>query len=106
MTSATAKTSLQLSASVAAQFPRWPHFAKDEIRAVETVLRSGRVNYWTGVETHEFEVEYAAYARTKHGIALANGSVSLELALAVLGIGPGDEVVTTPRTFIASASCS
>lgn len=85
-------------------FPHWPHYDEDELRAVDTVLRSGRVNYWTGTEAREFEREYAAYIGTKHGIALANGTVSLELALAVLDIGPGDEVITTPRTFIASAS--
>lgn len=86
--------------------PSWPHYADDELRAVETVLKSGRVNYWTGTQAREFEKEYAAYTRTAHGIALANGTVSLELALAMLGIGTGDEVVTTPRTFIASASCA
>jgi dTDP-4-amino-4,6-dideoxygalactose transaminase len=87
-------------------FPHWPHFDDDERRAVESVLRSGRVNYWTGTEGREFEKEYAAYARARHGIALANGTVSLELALVVLGIGPGDEVITTPRSFMASASCA
>jgi dTDP-4-amino-4,6-dideoxygalactose transaminase len=90
----------------AAPFPHWPHFGEDERRAVDAVLRSGRVNYWTGTEGREFEKEYAAYARARHGLALANGTVSLELAHVVLGIGPGDEVITTPRTFLASASCS
>jgi len=87
------------------QFPSWPTYASDEIGAVEAVLRSGRVNYWTGTEAREFETEYAREARTSHAIALANGTVALELALMAYGIGPGDEVVTTPRTFIASASC-
>jgi dTDP-4-amino-4,6-dideoxygalactose transaminase len=89
----------------AASPEHWPHFAADELQAVEAVLRSGRINYWTGTECREFEAEYAAYTRTAHAIALTNGTVSLELALMLLGIGPGDEVVTTPRTFIASASC-
>lgn len=83
----------------------WPHFAPDELQAAEAVLRSGRINYWTGKQCREFEAEYAAYTQTSHAIALTNGTVSLELALLLLGIGPGDEVVTTPRTFIASASC-
>jgi len=83
----------------------WPHFAADELQAVDAVLRSGQINYWTGTQCREFENEYAAYTQTAHAIALTNGSVSLELALLLLGIGPGDEVVTTPRTFIASASC-
>jgi dTDP-4-amino-4,6-dideoxygalactose transaminase len=88
------------------EFPGWPHFGDDEIQAVDRVLRSGRVNYWTGTECRQFEQEYAAESGSSHAVALANGTVSLELALAVTGIGPGDEVITTPRTFIASASCA
>jgi dTDP-4-amino-4,6-dideoxygalactose transaminase len=86
-------------------FPPWPDFGDDEVAAAAAVLRSGKVNYWTGEETRRFEREYAAHAGTKYAVALANGTVSLELALAMLGIGPGDEVITTPRTFLASASC-
>jgi hypothetical protein len=78
----------------------------DEINAVAAVLGSGRVNYWTGEEGRRFEEEYAQHVGVRHGIALANGTVALELALHALGIGPGDEVVTTSRTFIASASCA
>jgi dTDP-4-amino-4,6-dideoxygalactose transaminase len=63
------------------------------------------VNYWTGSECREFEKEFAAYAGTRHAIALANGTVALDVALKVLGIGPGDEVIVTSRTFLASASC-
>jgi dTDP-4-amino-4,6-dideoxygalactose transaminase len=88
-----------------ASFPGWPHFDEDEIAAVERVLRSGRVNYWTGNEGRSFEKEFAEVLGAPHTICLANGTVALELALAVLGIGPGDEVETSPRTFIASASC-
>lgn len=84
--------------------PPWPHFAQDEIEAAARVLTSGRVNYWTGVEGREFEAEFAAYSGTPHAIALANGSLALELALKILDVGPGDEVITSPRTFIASAS--
>lgn len=96
-------SALQLADS---SFPHWPHHDADELSAVQRVLRSGRVNYWTGTEGREFEREYAAHTKTRYGIALTNGTVSLELALAVLGVGPGDEVVTSPRTFIASASCA
>ncbi len=72
---------------------------------MQAVLTSGRVNYWTGVEGREFEKEFSAWCGAKHSIALANGTVALELALKALGIGPGDEVVVTPRSFIASVSC-
>lgn len=85
--------------------PPWPHFAADEIEAATSVLASGRVNYWTGEEGRLFEREFAAHCGTRHAIALANGTVALELALYAAGIQPGDEVITTSRTFIASASC-
>lgn len=87
-------------------FPHWPAYGADEISAVDASLRSGRVNYWTGQEARQFEREFASYVGTRHAIALANGTVALELALRCLNIRPGDEVVTTPRTFIASASCA
>lgn len=90
----------------AAPFAPWPSYDADEIEAVRRVLESGNVNYWTGEECIQFEKEYAAYCGRRHAIALANGSVALELALLAYGIGPGDEVVTTSRTFIASASCA
>jgi dTDP-4-amino-4,6-dideoxygalactose transaminase len=69
-------------------------------------LASGKVNYWTGQETRLFEKEYAAYLQVKHAIALANGTVALELPLRMWGIGSGDEVIVTPRSFIASVSCA
>lgn len=84
--------------------PPWPHFDDEMIVAVTEVLRSGRVNYWTGTECRAFEREYAEYTGSRRAIAVANGTVTLELALAALGIGPGDEVVTTPRTFVGSAT--
>src|ERR1035438_8512406 len=87
-------------------FSRWPYFETDEVDAAVRVLSSGKASYWTGDEGKEFEKEYAEHTGSKHAIALANGTVALELALRVLGIGLGDEVITTPRTFIASASCA
>src|SRR5579883_2031713 len=85
-------------------FPSWPIFAEDEILKVSSILRSGKVNYWTGQEGKLFETEFAKAIGTNYAIALMNGTVALEAALAALDIGPGDEVITTPRTFIASAS--
>lgn len=82
----------------------WPSYSEEEIEAVAAVLRSGKVNYWTGQECRMFEREFAAFAGTDKAIALTNGTVALDLALKALGIGPGDEVVVTPRTFIASVS--
>lgn len=84
--------------------PQWPTFGEDELSAVAGVLRSGNVNYWTGEEGKQFEREYAAYCGRKFSLAVANGTVALELALHALGIGPGDEVIVPCRTFIASAS--
>src|ERR1700686_708880 len=86
-------------------FAPWPHFTRDEIEAVTRVLESGKVNYWSGEHGRLFEKEYAESIGTKYAIAVANGTVGLELALYALGIGPGDEVVVTSRSFIASASC-
>ena len=87
------------------KFAPWPSFTHEEASAVQQVLLSNKVNYWTGTECREFEKEFAAFAGTKYAIALANGTVALDLALKVLGVGPGDEVIVTPRTFLASASC-
>jgi len=84
----------------------WPFFADDEIEAAVQVLRSGKVNYWTGDEGRLFEKEFAAFVGCDHAVAMVNGTAALECALKALGIGPGDEVITTSRTFIASASCA
>lgn len=86
-------------------FSPWPSFTEEEADAVRAVLLSNRVNYWTGEQCHEFEREFAAWSGCAHAIALANGTVALDVALRALGIGPGDEVVVTPRSFFASAAC-
>jgi dTDP-4-amino-4,6-dideoxygalactose transaminase len=83
-----------------------PRFDRDEIDAAVRVLVSGRVNYWTGEEGRNFEREFAEFARRRHAVAVSSGTVALELALRAIGAGPGDEVVTSPRGFIASASCA
>ena len=87
------------------RFPPWPQFTQEEADAVHRVLLSNRVNYWTGEETRSFEKEFAAWCGTRYAIALANGTLALDIALRALEIGPGDEVIVTPRTFIASVSC-
>jgi dTDP-4-amino-4,6-dideoxygalactose transaminase len=84
--------------------PPWPQYHAEEIDAVKTTLRSGKVNYWTGDEGRQFESEFADYHGSRHAIALANGTLALELAMRALGIGAGDEVIVTPRSYFASAS--
>lgn len=86
------------------EWAHWPFYEDDEIAAVSEVLRSGKVNQWTGEHVVGFEREYADFLSRPHAVALMNGTVALELALLVLGVGPGHEVITSPRTFIASAS--
>ena len=82
----------------------WPSFSDEEAEAAARVIASNRVNYWTGEEGREFEREFAEMCGTRHAVVLANGTLALDLALKALGIGPGDEVIVTPRTFIASVS--
>lgn len=85
-------------------FSPWPYFTDEEANAVRNVLLSNKVNYWTGQEGREFEKEFATWADAEYAIALANGTLALDLALKALGIGKGDEVIVTCRTFLASAS--
>lgn len=82
----------------------WPSFSDEEVAAAAAVIASNKVNYWTGQEGRTFEREFAEWAGTAHAIALANGTLALDVALKAMNIGPGDEVIVTPRTFIASAS--
>ena len=86
------------------KLPAWPNFSAEEADIVKRVLLSNKVNYWTGQECRLFESEFAEYFGSKYGIALANGTLALDLALYALDIGVGDEVVVTSRSFIASAS--
>ncbi|MFL1524431.1 DegT/DnrJ/EryC1/StrS family aminotransferase [Pseudomonas sp. O230] len=85
-------------------FSPWPSFSEEEANAVRDVILSNKVNYWTGQECREFEKEFAAWSGTEYAIALANGTVALDLAFQALGIGDGDEVIVTSRTFLASVS--
>lgn len=90
-------------------FSPWPSFTEEEAQAVQNVLLSNKVSYWTGTEGREFEREFATFAGTEYAIALANGTTALDLALKGLSIGEGqgrgrDEVIVTSRTFLASVS--
>ncbi|MGP1613939.1 MAG: DegT/DnrJ/EryC1/StrS family aminotransferase, partial [Pollutimonas bauzanensis] len=86
-------------------FSPWPSFTSEEADAVREVILSNKVNYWTGQECRKFEKEFAAWAGCDHAVAVSNGTLALDAALKALDIGPGDEVVVTPRTFLASVSC-
>jgi dTDP-4-amino-4,6-dideoxygalactose transaminase len=89
--------------AVTAPLAHWPSFSDDAIRSVEAVLRSGKVNYWTGPHGMEFERRFAEWQGSGHGISVATGTAALHVALATLGIGPGDEVIVPSYTFIASS---
>jgi len=106
-----------------APFPAWPpvlyetlcadvagahdneYYFKQVLQHAGAVLTSGRLNYHTGVQTKAFEEAFAAFAGVPYALAVANGTVALELALRALGVGmlPGEEVIVPSRTFIATA---
>jgi len=85
-------------------FSPWPSFTEEEANAVRNVLLSNKVNYWTGTEGREFEKEFAAFSDSQYAVAVANGTLALDLALVGLNIAHGDEVIVTSRTFLASVS--
>ncbi|WP_210449778.1 DegT/DnrJ/EryC1/StrS family aminotransferase [Vibrio crassostreae] len=85
-------------------FSPWPSFTQEEADAVSKVVLSNKVNYWTGQEGREFEKEFAAWVGCEYAVALGNGTLALDVALKAFGVGQGDEVITTSRTFLASAS--
>ncbi|MGX5173703.1 DegT/DnrJ/EryC1/StrS family aminotransferase [Aliikangiella sp. IMCC44653] len=87
------------------KFASWPSYTVEEAEAIKQVLLSNKVNYWTGDECRKFEKEFATFATSNYAIALANGTLALDLALKALNISFGDEVIVTPRTFLASVSC-
>ena len=86
------------------KFSPWPSFTKEEAEAVQSVLLSNKVNYWTGNECRKFEKEFSEWSNTKYSVALSNGTVALDVAFKALNIGYGDEVIVTSRSYIASIS--
>ena len=81
----------------------WPKFSDEGIQSVTDVLRSGKVNYWTGPHGMEFEKEFAKWQGSKYAISVATGTAALHVGLAALGVGPGDEVIVPSYTFIATS---
>ena len=89
--------------TVTSKLLSWPRFEDKAINAVEAVLRSGKVNYWTGPKGMEFEKKFAEWQGSKYAISVSTGTAALHVALTALGIGPGDEVIVPSYTFIASS---
>ena len=86
------------------EFEKWPYYDTEQINAVCNTLISGNVNYWTGTQTKQFEENFAKWCGTKYSIALANGTAALDASYKSLRLENDDEVITTPRTFIATSS--
>ena len=86
------------------QFSPWPSFTQEEADAVQDVLLSNKVNYWTGDECRKFEKEFSTWSESKYSVALGNGTLALDIAFKALDISYGDEVIVTSRSYIASIS--
>ena len=82
----------------------WPQYSQEEMNIVNEILASGKVNYWTGVHGKQFEKEFSIFSESKYAIVMANGSLALSAAYLALGITNSDEIITTPRTFIATSA--
>ena len=82
----------------------WPHFSKAEIKSVTKVLESGKVNYLFGELGQKFEERFSTFSNSKYSLAVANGTLALDLSLRALNLQPGDEVLVTSRSYIATAS--
>ena len=82
----------------------WPNYSLEEAEAAKKIILSGKVNYWTGEKGKNFEKEYAEWSNCKYALSMANGSLALTAAYQAIGIKEGDEIITTPRTFIATTS--
>ena len=86
-------------------FPVWPQFAPAASAKVQRILGSGKVNYWTGPEGRRFEDAFACWLGVRNAVSVSSGTAALHVALAALGVGPGDEVICPAFSFIASSSC-
>jgi len=89
--------------AVTNKLPTWPRFDEKTFRTVEKVLRSGKVNYWTGPNGMEFEKRFAQWQGSRYAVCTSSGTSALHTAISALGIGPGDEVIVPSYTFIASS---
>lgn len=89
-----------------APFPAWPVADGREERFLLEVLHSGHWGELSGDKVTTFAARFAAFQGAKHGICVPNGTMALEMGLRALGVGPGDEVITTSYTFIATATAA
>jgi dTDP-4-amino-4,6-dideoxygalactose transaminase len=83
----------------------WPNYSSQEVNLVKKILQSNKVNYWTGQQCKLFEKEFSNYVGVRYSVAVANGSVGLDLAVAALNLPEGSEVIVTPRSYITSVTC-
>ena len=83
-----------------------PFYSSKSIKKIGPLLKSGKVNYWTGNECKQFEQEFSKYLGNRYSLTLSNGSVALELALQALELNKRDEIIVSPRSFVISASCT
>src|SRR5271170_4387474 len=79
-----------------------PAISEDEIAEVVATLRSGWIG--TGPRVHQFQEDFRTYVGANHAVALNSCTAALHLAMLAAGVGPGDEVITTPMTFCATAN--
>ena len=84
---------------------KWPIYSSNEINKVLKVIKSNKVNYWTGEEGKKFEIEFSRYFGLKYSVAIANASLGLECALKALNIKKDDEVIVPSKSYVSSASC-
>ena len=82
----------------------WPFYSETEVNAVSEILKSGKVNYWTGENVKKFEEEFSKWVGVKKSLSISNGSLALSASYLSIGLKEGDEIITTPRTFLATAS--
>ena len=94
-----AKTNMKI------KFSEWPKYSKFEIAEASKVIKSGKVNYWTGSKCTEFEELYKKKFKLNYAISVANGSVALDAAVSVLNLTSKDEVIVTSRSYVSTASC-
>lgn len=81
-----------------------PYIPKESFSEIKKILNSGKINYWNGNVTKKFESAFANYIGKKFGIAVNSGTTALELSLRSIGISKNDEIITTPRSYISSAT--